>query len=58
MDLLAKSPEKVIEHAVWGMIPHTRLGRRQIRKLYVYAGPDHPHSAQKPQQYMQLEAIK
>lgn len=47
-DLLAQSPEKVIEKAVWGMIPHNRLGRRQIRKLYVYKGEQHPHQAQKP----------
>ena len=48
-DFLAKSPAKVIRHAVWGMIPHTRLGRQQITKLYVYDGPEHPHAAQKPE---------
>lgn len=42
-------PEQMIELAVWGMLPHNRLGRRQIRKLKVYAGPDHPHEAQKPE---------
>jgi len=47
-DLLAKSPAKLIETAVWGMIPHTSLGRDQIRKLHVYAGAEHPHQAQKP----------
>lgn len=47
-DALAKRPEFVITHAVKGMLPHNRLGRRLIKKLKVYAGPDHPHAAQKP----------
>ena len=47
--LLQKSPEKVIRHAVWGMVPHSRLGHQQIKKLYVYAGSEHPHIAQNPQ---------
>lgn len=42
-------PERLIELAVWGMLPHNRLGRRQIRKLRVYPGSEHPHVAQKPQ---------
>ncbi len=42
-------PERMIEIAVWGMLPHNRLGRRQIRKLKVYAGAEHPHQAQQPQ---------
>ncbi len=46
--LLQKKPEKVIELAVWGMLPHNRLGRRLIRKLHVYAGNQHPHEAQRP----------
>jgi large subunit ribosomal protein L13 len=41
-------PERVIEHAVKGMLPHNRLGRRLFRHLKVYAGPDHPHQAQQP----------
>ena len=45
----ATHPEKLIEHAVKGMIPHNRLGRQLITKLKVYAGADHPHSAQKPE---------
>lgn len=57
-DLLAKSPAKVIEAAVWGMIPHTRLGRDQIRKLHVYPGAEHPHQAQKPELYRELEVVK
>lgn len=48
-DLLARNPERVIRTAVWGMIPHGRLGRKMIKKLKVYGGPEHEHSAQKPQ---------
>lgn len=44
----ATHPEQLIEHAVKGMIPHNRLGRQMITKLKVYAGANHPHSAQKP----------
>lgn len=46
--LLARRPEEVIRRAVWGMIPHHRLGRKMIRKLKVYSGPSHPHQAQNP----------
>jgi len=46
-DLRAKNPERMIREAVWGMLPHGRLGRAQYKKLRVYAGPEHPHSAQK-----------
>ncbi len=47
--LLAKHPERVIEIAVKGMLPKNILGRAMYRKLKVYAGADHPHSAQQPQ---------
>ncbi|HEY8473892.1 MAG TPA: 50S ribosomal protein L13 [Natronosporangium sp.] len=47
-DLLAKHPERAIQRAVKGMLPHNRLGRKVIKKLKVYAGPNHPHAAQKP----------
>ena len=47
---LAKHPERVIERAVWGMVPHNRMGRSVMRKLRIYAGPDHPHDAQQPKQ--------
>jgi large subunit ribosomal protein L13 len=50
-DLLAKDPRKAIEKAVWGMLPKNRLGRQVLKKLKVYAGPHHPHQAQKPQPY-------
>ncbi|NLU43066.1 MAG: 50S ribosomal protein L13 [Firmicutes bacterium] len=46
---LAKSPEKLIERAVRGMLPNNRLGKSMIKKLKVYASADHPHQAQKPE---------
>jgi large subunit ribosomal protein L13 len=48
-EMLERRPEEVIRRAVKGMLPRTRLGRAQLRKLKVYAGPDHPHAAQKPE---------
>jgi large subunit ribosomal protein L13 len=48
-DVIKTHPERVIEHAVKGMIPHTKLGRQIIKKLKVYPGTEHPHSAQKPE---------
>ena len=47
-DLLERRPEEVIRRAVRGMLPRNRLARKQLTKLKVYAGPDHPHAAQKP----------
>ena len=47
-DMLERRPEEVIRLAVKGMLPRSRLARQQLRKLKVYAGPDHPHEAQKP----------
>lgn len=47
--LLQKKPEKAIEAAVKGMLPHNRLGRKMIKKLKVYRGSEHPHQAQKPE---------
>jgi len=44
-------PNRVIEHAVKGMLPHGPLGRRQLKKLRVYAGPEHPHAAQQPKPF-------
>jgi len=43
---LERHPERVIQSAVWGMLPHNKYGRQVIRKMKVYAGPDHPHAAQ------------
>ena len=47
-DQLDRHPERVIESAVKGMVPHTNLGRTQLSKLKVFAGPNHPHAAQQP----------
>lgn len=46
--LLATFPDRVITSAVWGMLPHNKLGRALLKKLKVYAGPEHPHNAQNP----------
>ena len=46
--LQERIPERIIEQAVKGMLPHNALGRQQFRKLKVYKGSDHPHSAQNP----------
>jgi large subunit ribosomal protein L13 len=50
-DILESDPRKVVEKAVWGMLPKNRLGRKMLRKLKVYAGPEHPHSAQQPKPF-------
>ena len=50
-DLLAKRPDRAVEKAVKGMLPHNRLSNKIIRKLKVYAGPEHPHQAQQPQPF-------
>jgi large subunit ribosomal protein L13 len=47
-DQLERYPTRVIKAAVRGMLPHNRLGRRMVKKLKVYAGPEHPHQAQQP----------
>lgn len=45
---LQKHPDRVIRSAVWGMLPHNKFGRQIIKKLKIYAGPEHPHAAQQP----------
>lgn len=50
-ELLATNPERAVEKAVKGMIPHNKLGRAQLTKLKVYAGPTHPHAAQNPKPF-------
>jgi large subunit ribosomal protein L13 len=47
-DQLARHPDRVIRQAVWGMLPHNRYGRSVLKKLKIYAGPEHPHAAQSP----------
>jgi len=48
-DLLEKDARKVIEKAVWGMLPKNKIGRKMLKKLKVYRGTNHPHAAQKPE---------
>ncbi len=48
-EVMAKHPERVVERAVQGMLPRTKLGRAMFKKLKVYAGPEHPHAAQRPE---------
>ena len=47
-DLMAKNPKILVERAVWGMLPKTRLGKCFLKKLKIYVGPEHPHGAQNP----------
>jgi large subunit ribosomal protein L13 len=54
-EMLERRPEEVIRKAVGGMLPRNRLARQQLRKLKVYAGPEHPHAAQQPKP-MEIEA--
>ena len=48
-EVLDRSPERLVERVIWGMLPKTKLGRDMYRKLKVYAGSAHPHAAQKPE---------
>ncbi len=57
-ELLERQPEEVVRRAVRGMLPSTRLGRAQLSKLKVYAGPDHPHEAQQPQALVMPDRAK
>jgi large subunit ribosomal protein L13 len=50
-ELLDKDPRKVVERAVWGMLPKNKLSRQLLSKLKVYSGPEHPHAAQQPKPY-------
>jgi large subunit ribosomal protein L13 len=54
-EMIERRPEEVLRLAVKGMLPRNRLGRQQLRKLKIYAGPDHPHQAQQPA-VMEVEA--
>ena len=49
--LLASQPRTAVERTVWGMLPKNKVSRAQLKKLKVYAGPEHPHAAQNPQPY-------
>ncbi|WP_246604630.1 50S ribosomal protein L13 [Chloracidobacterium aggregatum] len=48
-DLLARFPTRILQHAIVGMLPKTKLGRQMAKKLRIYAGPNHPHQAQRPE---------
>lgn len=48
-DMMDKHPERIVEHAVVGMLPHNKLGRQMAKKLRVVAGPDHNHASQMPE---------
>ncbi len=47
-DQLAQHPDRALRDAVWGMLPHNRMGRATLKRLKIYAGPDHPHQVQTP----------
>jgi large subunit ribosomal protein L13 len=51
-EMMQKHPDRVLRLAVRGMLPKTRMGRKQLVKLRIYAGPDHPHTAQQPKPYI------
>jgi large subunit ribosomal protein L13 len=57
-ELLAKRPDRLVELAVRGMLPHTSLGRQMLKKLKVYGGPDHPHAAQAPVPYQIVQVAQ
>src|SRR5437870_2141738 len=54
-ELLAKHPDRILREAVRRMVPRNKLGRQQMTKLKIYAGPSHPHQAQKPEDYKAKE---
>jgi large subunit ribosomal protein L13 len=56
--MLDKQPDRLLEQAIKGMLPHNRLGRAMGSKLKVYAGPEHPHAAQQPQPFKIIDQSK
>ncbi len=57
-DMMEKHPTRALMKAVKGMLPHNSLGADQLKKLKIYAGSEHPHQAQQPVEYKELEVIK
>jgi len=57
-DLRDNDPRRMVEKAVKGMLPHNTLGRAQLKKLKVYAGPEHPHGAQNPEPYELIQVAQ
>ncbi len=47
--MIESYPEEMVYRSIWGMIPHNRLGRKQVKKLFIYSGSDHKHDAQQPE---------
>ena len=50
-EVMTKFPTRMVEKAIYGMLPHTKLGDQMRKQLYVYAGSEHPHAAQKPVEF-------
>lgn len=50
--VMAKQPTRIVEHSIYGMLPHTKLGDQMRSQLYVYASAEHPHAAQKPVEFV------
>ena len=48
-EIMSSKPERILEHAIKGMLPRNRLGRKMLKKVKIYAGNEHPHTAQKPE---------
>lgn len=57
-ELMEKDPAKAVAKAITGMIPHNKLGRQQAKKLHVYAGATHPHTAQQPEAYTLTQIVQ
>ncbi len=57
-EMLDKQPDRLLEQAIKGMLPHNRLGRAMASKLKVYAGPEHPHAAQQPKPFKIIDQSK
>lgn len=57
-EMLEKHPTRAVEKAIRGMLPKNSLGRAQLRKLKVYAGPEHPHAAQQPKTYTLTQIVQ
>ncbi len=55
--MMQKNPQRLLERAVWRMLPHNKLARHQLKKLKIYRGPDHPHQAQQPEPIESLAGV-
>ena len=57
-DQLQQHPDRVLRAAVWGMLPHNRMGRALLKRLKIYAGPNHPHATNNPEPLLRREVKK